>query len=142
LFLRVYTASRQQDGAYAAAIQRTVEVLLQSADFLYRVERGAPVSSTYEVVVEVEGQPARRLRGVQVRPGLVRELGSIRFESSAAVRGRVLDASGAPVPGALVRAGRSLGRLDSLVRDEAGHTSSTMSAGDGWFTLGFAASDR
>jgi protocatechuate 3,4-dioxygenase beta subunit len=90
----------------------------------------------YELHIEVDGFSSRRLRAVAVKPAAITDLDVIRFESRVVLRGRVLDARGAMVAGALVRAGSSIGRVDTLVREGGSHTGSAFSGSDGSFAIG------
>ena len=66
------------------------------------------IPGTYDVTISGPEFSEHVVRGVTIAPGETKDLGTIAVERGRHVSGRVVDASGAPVPGATVAVGRQL----------------------------------
>jgi protocatechuate 3,4-dioxygenase beta subunit len=93
----------------------------------------------YVVVVAGDGFATKELEGIELADGATVDVGVIAVERGGVVRGRVVDAAGAPVAGALVRSGVHMMLIDDA-SDEPGSAAArglrrTRSGADGRFTL-------
>lgn len=83
-----------------------IERNVRDEDFAARSDGGAELAAvdqgSYTLAVRAEGH-AEATQGVTVEAGALLDLGEVRLQRAASVRGRVVDGTGQPIAGALVQ---------------------------------------